>query len=85
VSIGASHFDGISRPPRHAPAELKGLQAGDAFIVEKSKKRSEIMSIYLEALAHCMHGIAISFNICNLGQNSVIHFWIFSHLLAAQI
>ena len=85
VSIGALHFDGISWPPGHAPAELEGLQVGEDLVVEKSTKPSGIMAAYLEALAYRVPGAAISFDIGYSCHDFATQFWIFCHLPASLI
>jgi hypothetical protein len=83
--VGALHFYGISLPPGHTSAELEGLQVGEDLVVKKSTKPSRIMAAYLEALAHCMPGAAISFNIGYSCYDLITQFWIFCHFLATLI
>jgi len=79
------HFYVISLPPGHAPAELEGLQVGEDLVVKKSTKPSGIMAAYLESLANCVPGAAISFNIGYSCHDFVTQFWILCHFLASNI
>jgi hypothetical protein len=83
VSIGALHLDGVTLPPGHVSAELKCLQVGEDFVVEKSTKPGWVMAAYLEALANSVPGAAISFNIGYSCHDFVTQFWVLCHFLAS--
>jgi hypothetical protein len=54
TGIWTAQFYGVSLPPGHITAELKGLYAGEDIVIERSTKTSSVMDAYLKAFPNFM-------------------------------